>query len=178
MQTKLFRVLFVLHFLFLSANAEVAQYDNSQLTDNIQSNQNISTCDYQATEHFVVEKASLSARMHLTTESIFQTILNKLHFLAQIQPKNIMKEDGHWFTEDIFSNVFKFTQLLSSGQTGYDTMCTPFLYLHSGNSSVCKLRSTIRFSPIACSTLIAQMFPVYNWNNNSFVETLSKFASS
>ena len=122
----------------------------------------------------MVEKASLSARMHLTTESIFQTILNKLHFLAQIQPKNIMKEDSHWFTEDIFSNVFKFTQLLSSGQTGYDTMCTPFLYLRSGNSSVCKLRSTIRFSPIACSTLIAQMFPVYNWNNNSFVETLSK----
>ena len=85
-----------------------------------------------------------------------------------------MKEDGQWFTEDIFSNVFKFTQLLSSEQTGYDTMCTPFLYLRSGNSSVCKLRSTIRFSPIACSTLIAQMFPVYNWNNNSFVETLSK----
>ena len=117
MQTKLFKVLFILHFLFSSANAEGAQYDNSQLTDDLPSKQNVSTCNYETTEHFVVEKASLSARMHLTTESIFQTILNKLHFLAQIQPKNMMKEDGHWFTEDIFSNVFKFTQLLSSEQT-------------------------------------------------------------
>ena len=85
-----------------------------------------------------------------------------------------MKKNCHWFTDDIFSNVFKFTQLLSSEQTGYDNMCTPFLYLRSGNSSVCELRSTIRFSPTACSTLIAQMFPVYNWANNSFIETLSK----
>jgi hypothetical protein len=43
MQTKLFKVLFILHFLFSSANAEGAQYDNSQLTDDLPSKQNVST---------------------------------------------------------------------------------------------------------------------------------------
>jgi hypothetical protein len=117
--------------LFSITNAEETQYDNSQITGGLPSKQNVSTCNYETTEHFVVEKASSSARMHLTTTSIFQTILNKLNFLAQIQPKNIIKGNGHWFTEDIFSNVFKFTQLLSSDQTGNVNMCTPFLFLHS-----------------------------------------------
>ena len=128
MYNKLLKVLFILHFLFLFTNAEGNEYDNSQITGDLPSEQNISACIYETTEQFVLEKAGSSARMHLTTANIFQTILNKLNFLAQIQTKIIIKENGHWFTEDILSNVFKFTQLLSSDQTGYVNMCTPFLF--------------------------------------------------
>ena len=109
---------------------------------------NVSACIYETTEHFVLEKAGSSARMHLTTTNIFQTILNKLDFLAQIQPKSIIEDNGNWFTTDTFSNVFKFTQLLTSDKTGNVNMCTPFLFLRSENSSVCKLWPTIRFSDV------------------------------
>ena len=84
MYNKLLKVLFILHFLFLFTNAEGNEYDNSQITGDLPSKQNVSACIYETTEHFVLGKASSSARMHLTTTNIFQTILNKLNFLAQI----------------------------------------------------------------------------------------------
>ena len=94
--------------------------------------------------------------------------------MSQIQPKSIIEDNGHWFTTDTFSNVFRFTQLLTSDKTQDVNMCTPFLFLRSENSSVCKLGPTIRFSNEACSSLVNQLVANYNWANNSFVETLSR----
>ena len=148
-------------------------YDNSIIGDP-PFKQNISACVFETTEHFVLEKADTSARMHLTTTDIFQTILNKLHFLSQIQPKSIIEDNGNWFTTDTFANVFRFTQLLTSDNTQDVNMCTPFLYLRSENSSVCKLGSTIRFSDEACSSLINQLVTIHDWANDSFVVTLSR----
>ena len=108
MYEKLLKVLFVLNFLFSSTHAQGDVYDNLIIGDP-PSNQNISACVFETTEHFVLEKADTSARMHLTTTNIFQTILNKLHFLSEIQPSSIIEDNGSWFTKDTLSNVFRFT---------------------------------------------------------------------
>jgi hypothetical protein len=54
MYRKLFKVFFVLSFLFSSISAKNGIYDNSVVTAT--SNQNISACIFTETEHFVVEK--------------------------------------------------------------------------------------------------------------------------
>ena len=172
MYEKLLKVLFVLNFLFSSISAQKDVYDNSVIT--APSDQNISACIFTSTEHFVVEKTDTTARMHLTTATIFQTILTNLQFLAEIQPNIIIEENGSWFTRDTFSNVFRFTQLLNSDITQDVTMCTPYLYLRSENSSVCKLGPIIHFNDAACSSLIANLFAFRSWENNTFEITLSK----
>ena len=172
MYRKLFKVFFVLSFLFSSISAKNGIYDNSVVTAT--SNQNISACIFTETEHFVVEKTDTSARMHLTTNKLFQTILTNLQFLSQIEPKTITEEHGNWFTEDTFSNVFKYTQLLDSDISQDVNMCTQFLYLRSENSSVCKLGPKIHFNDVSCSALVANLFAFRDWENNTFEVTLSK----
>ena len=172
MYEKLLKVLFVLNFLFSSIRAQGDVYDNSVIGP--PSDQNISACIFTSTEHFVVQTTDTSARMHLTTTNIFQTILTNLQFLSEIQPSTIIEDNGSWFTKDTFSNVFRFTQLLNSDITQDVNMCTPFLYLRSGNSSVCKLGPTIHFSDEACSSLITRLFAFHGWENDTFVTTLSR----
>ena len=169
---KLFKVYFVLSFLYSGICAQGDIYDNSVLTPT--SNQNISSCVFVQTEHFVVDKTDTSARMHLSTNKLFQTILTNLEFISQMEPNEITEINGHWFTEDIFRNVFKYTQLQESDFSQKVNMCTQFLYIRSQNSSVCKLGGKINFNDASCSSLIANLFAFRDWNNNTFVDTLSK----
>ena len=106
---KLLKVYFVLKFLYSDICAQGDVYDNSVLIPT--TNQNITSCQFVQTEHFVIDKTDTSARMHLSTEKLFQTILNDLEFLIQMEPKSVTIIDGQWFTEDIFRNVFQYSQI-------------------------------------------------------------------
>ena len=68
---ELFKVLFILKFLYMNICAEDIVYDNSALTPT--TDQNITSCQFVQTEHFVVETTDNSARMHLSTEKLFHT---------------------------------------------------------------------------------------------------------
>ena len=70
---ELFKVLFILKFLYMKVCTEEAIYDNSALTP--ATDRNITSCQFVKTEHFVVETTDNSARMHLSTEKLFHTIL-------------------------------------------------------------------------------------------------------
>ena len=93
---KLFKVFFALSFLFSFICAQDDIYDNSVATP--ASNQNVSACVFSETEHFVVDSTDTSARMHLSSDKIFQTILTNLQFVIQMEPKTITENNGDWFT--------------------------------------------------------------------------------
>ena len=126
MYNKPFKVLFILLFLFSFTDAKGNEYDNSQIIGNPPLESNISACIFEITEHFMLEKDDSSARMHLSSTDIFKSILDQLDFLAQIQPESIIEENGHWVTTDTFSNIFRFTQLLTSDKTQDVNMCNLF----------------------------------------------------
>ena len=91
-----------------------------------------------------------------------------------MEPKTVTEINGELFTEDIFRNVFKYTQLQESDFSQIVNMCTPYLYIRNGNSLVCKLGREINFNDDSCSTMIANLFKFHGWNNNSFIEPMSK----
>ena len=125
MHNKPLKVLFILLFSFPFIDAIGNEYDNSQIIGDSQLETNITACIFEITEHFVLEKDNLSARMLISSSDIFQSILDQLDFLAQIQ-------------------------LLNSEETLDVNLCNPFLFIRSENSSVCKHGSKIRFSDEAC----------------------------
>ena len=168
---KLLKIIFVLKLLYSDICAQDEVYDNSVLMPT--NNQNITSCRFVQTEHFVIDKTDTSARMHLSTEKLFQTILNNLEFLIQMEPKSITVIDGQWFTEDIFRNVFRYSQIQETDFSQTTDMCVQFLYIRNGNSSVCKFGRIIHFNDDQCSSLISNLFSFKNWNNNSFVATLA-----
>ena len=169
---KLLKVYFVLSFLYSDIDAQGDVFDNSVLTPT--TNENITSCLFVQTEHFVIDKTATSARMHLSTEKLFQTILTNLEFIIQMEPNSVTVIDGQWFTEDLFRNVFKYTQLQESDFSQKVDMCNQFLYLRKGNSSVCKLGRIIHFNDNSCSSLITNLFAFKDWSNDSFVNTLSR----
>ena len=73
---KLLKVYFVLSFLYSDIDAQGDVFDNSVLTPT--TDENITSCLFVQTEHFVIDKTATSARMHLSTEKLFQTILTNL----------------------------------------------------------------------------------------------------
>ena len=101
---KLLKIIFVLKLLYSDICAQDEVYDNSVLMPT--NNQNITSCRFVQTEHFVIDKTDTSARMHLSTEKLFQTILNDLEFLVQMEPKSVTVIDDVWFTEDSFKTFF------------------------------------------------------------------------
>ena len=88
----LLRVYFVLSFLYSGICAQGDVFDNSVLTPT--TNDNITSCVFVQTEHFVVYKTATSARMHLSTEKLFQTILTNLEFIIQMEPKTVTEING------------------------------------------------------------------------------------
>ena len=89
-----------------------------------------------------------------------------------------MDEDGtNWSTVDAFPNVFRYTQLLEIDWTNRVEMCNPFLYLKSGNSSVCKLQSRLGFDDLSCAELVNTLFTEFGLPNSVFAKQLSKLAS-
>ena len=168
---ELFKVLFILKFLYMKVCTEEAIYDNSAHTP--AADENVTSCQFVKTEHFVVETTDNSARMHLSTEKLFHTILEDLKFLVQIEPKSVFFVKNQWFTEDIFKNIFQFSQIQETDFSQSTHMCNQYLYLRKGNSSVCKLGRVIHFNDNQCSSLISNPFPFKNWSNNSFVTTLA-----
>ena len=141
---ELLKVLFILKFLYINICAEDIVYDNSVLTPT--TNRNVTSCQFVQTEHFVIETTDNSARMHLSTEKLFQTILKDLEFIIQMEPKSVTIIDGQWFTEDIFRNVFQYSQIQETDFSQKTDMCNQFLYLRNGNSSVCKFGRIIHFN--------------------------------
>ena len=133
MHNKPLKVLFILLFSFPFMDAIGNEYDNSQIIGDSQLETNITACIFEITEHFVLEKDNLSARMQISSSDIFQSILDQLDFLAQIQPETIIEEDGQWVTTDTFSNIFRYTQLLNSAETLDVNLCNPFLFIRSEN---------------------------------------------
>ena len=112
--------------------------------------------------------------MLITASNIFRTILNQLEFLAQIKPAITVQADGQWVTKAIFSDIFRYTQLLSSAEILDMNLCNPFLFIRNENESVCKYGSEIRFSNEACSTMVNQMIRLSTWPDSSFTYALSK----
>ena len=85
MHSKFVTVLFLLVFPFIPfIYAIETQYDNSQNIN--EKKADLTACVFEVTEHFVLKNNDASARMHLGSSEIFQSILNHLDFLAQLQP--------------------------------------------------------------------------------------------
>ena len=139
MHSKFVIVLFILVFPFLPFIFAIeTQYDNSQNIDDSQLKADVTACVFEVTEHFVLQNDDASARMHIGSSDIFQSILNQLDFLAQIQPNITIQADGQWVTRDTFSNIFRYTQLISNAETMDFNLCNSFLFIRSDNASVCK----------------------------------------
>ena len=105
---KLFKVLFILKFLYMEVCTEEAIFDNSAHT--LAADENVTSCQFAKTEHFVVQSMDNNARMHLSTEKLFHTILQDMKSLALIEPGSIYIINDHWYTEDSFRNTFRYSQ--------------------------------------------------------------------
>ena len=136
----------------------------------------LKSCVFEVTEHFVLQKDDSSARMPLSSSQIFQSILNHLDFLDQLQPNFTIQADGQWIAQDTFQNIFRYSQLLKVDSFNFG-LCNSFLFIKSDNASVCKAGQEIRFSAKACSALVNGMIKFNNWPDNSFEESLSKVPS-
>ena len=79
---ELFKVLFILKFLYMKVCTEEAIYDNSAHTP--AADENVTSCQFAKTEHFVIQTTNNNARMHLSTEKLFYTILQDMKSLALI----------------------------------------------------------------------------------------------
>ena len=122
----LYNTLFILLFAFLMVNADDILYDNSEnVADHLQQT-NVTACKFEVIEHFVLQKNDEWARMSITSSDIFKTILNQLEFLAQITPAITVQSNGQWVTEAVFSDIFRYTQLLSSEKTLDMNLCNHF----------------------------------------------------
>jgi hypothetical protein len=141
MHSKFVTVLFILVFPFIPFIYAIGtQYDNSQNIN--EKKADLTACIFEVTEHFVLKNDDASARMHLGSSEIFQSILNHLDFLAQLQPNFTIQADGQWVTRDTFSNIFRYTQLLNVDTMDFN-LCNSFLFIRNDNASVCKLGKEI-----------------------------------
>jgi hypothetical protein len=131
----------------------------------------LTPCVFEITEHFVLENDDASARMYLGSSEIFQTLVNHLEFLSQLQPNVTIQANGKWIARETFSNIFRYTQLQNEDTMDLN-LCTSFLFIHNDNASVCKLGKEIRFSNEACSTLVNKLVKFNSWPDNSFEQTL------
>ena len=167
---RLFTVLLFLNFLYMVICTKDEIFDNSALA--LPADKNVTSCIFIRTEHFVQKSMDTSARMHLSTETLFHTILRNMKSLQMIEPKLISKMNNHWYTENTFRNIFSFSQSEEDNFGRSSNICTQHLYLKNGNSSICKYRNTIRFNDLQCSILLASLFHFNHWNNNTFVATM------
>ena len=157
--------------------ARIEVFDNTLHPDNLTITPNDSSCVFQSSEHFVLKSVDASAKMYLTSTNVFEQLLNQLDFLPQLQPSNMEKDGINWIAIDTFPNVFRYTQLLEIDWTNRVEMCNPFLYLKSGNSSVCKLQSRLGFDDLSCAELVNTLFTEFGLPNSVFATQLSKLAA-
>ena len=131
---RLLKVLFILKFLYMVICTKDEIFDNSALT--LAADENVTSCMFAKTEHFVLKSMDTSARMHLSTEKLFHTILQNMKSLAMIEPKSISMINNHWYTENSFKNIFRYSQSEEDDFSRSTHICTQHLYLKNGNSSV------------------------------------------
>ena len=154
--------------------ARIEVFDNTLHPDNLTITPNDSSCVFQSSNHFVLKTVDASAKMYLTSTNIFNQLLNQLDFLPELQPGNMEIDGTSWSTVANFPDVFRYTQLLEIDWTNRLEMCNPFLWLKSGNSTVCKLQSRLEFDDLSCSKLVGTLFTKFALPNNFFAEQLSK----
>jgi hypothetical protein len=167
---KLFIFLLFHNFLYIIKCTEDGIFDNSALTS--PADTNVSSCIFIKTEHFVQQSMDASARMHLSVETLFQTILRNMKSLKSIEPQLVSTVNNVWYTEGPFRNIFSFSQSEEDDFSRSSSICTQHLYLKNGNSSVCKYRNTIRFNDLECSILLGSLFHFNEWHNDTFVSMM------
>ena len=168
------KFLFILYYIILPIMARIEVFDNTLHPDNLTITPNNSSCVFQSSNHFVLKTVDASAKMYLTSTNIFNQLLNQLDFLPELQPGNMEIDGTSWSTVANFPDVFRYTQLLEIDWTNRLEMCNPFLWLKSGNSTVCKLQSRLEFDDLSCSKLVGTLFTKYAVPNNYFADQLSK----